>query len=74
MIKPKVKLLSDDGFQQKFELQHPDGDYNFTIVHGYRSRNPNNGVGAKIDLNDEAAIRELWKQHLDRRATGIERE
>jgi len=74
MIKPKVKILSDDGFRQVIELAHPDGDFKATIVHGYRSHNPSNGIGKKIDVSDETAIRELWKQQLERHGAGVARE
>jgi len=75
MLMPKVKLISDDGFQQKIELTHPtDASKKFVIFHGYKSHNPTNGVGAKIDYMNEAVIRELWKQQLDRHGAGIARE
>lgn len=65
MTIPKVKLISDDGYQQKFELRHPiDKEQLCTIVYGYRSRNPNNGVGQKLDLKDNALLAELWKQRF----------
>ncbi len=58
MIKPKVKVLSDDDQKQVIELEHPETKAKFVIFH----------YGAKLDVNDEAVIRELWKAQLDRKA------
>jgi len=67
MYQPKIKLISDDGFQQKFEMTStdPNNELKVTVVHGYRSHNPNNGVGEKFDLKNNAAILDLWKRHID---------
>jgi len=64
MIKPKVKVLSDDAEKQVVELTHPETGQKFVIFH----------YGAKFDVTDETAVRDLWKAQLDRRAIGIGRE
>ncbi len=75
MLMPKVKLISDDGFRQQIELTHPtDPSKKFVIFHGYKSHNPANGIGKKIDCTDETVIRELWKQQLERHGEGVARE
>jgi hypothetical protein len=64
MIKPKVKIVSEDDRRQVIELEHPETKAKFVIFH----------YGAKFDVTDEAAVRELWKAQLDRKAEGINRE
>ena len=64
MIKPKVKVLSDDDKKQVIELTHPETGAKFVIFH----------YGSKFDVTDEVAVRELWKAQLERSAIGIGRE
>ena len=64
MIKPKVKIISEDDQKQVIELIHPEsGEKNVVFYYG-----------GKFDVNDEAAVRHLWKAQLDRRAGGTGRE
>ncbi len=64
MIKPKVKVTDDNGQRQVIELEHPETKAKFVIFH----------YGAKFDVTNEAAVRELWKQQLERKAMGSGRE
>jgi hypothetical protein len=64
MIKPKVKVLSDDAEKQVVELTHPESGEKFVIFY----------YGAKFDVNDEVAVRKLWQQQLERKAVGSGRE
>lgn len=68
MIKPKVRVLSDDGRKQVIELRHPGPEeFKAVIHHSYVG-------GKKIDVGDEAQIRELWKAQWERRGQGTGRE
>ena len=68
MVKPKVKILDDDGRKQVIQLMHPDKGKEFVCVvhHVY------DGVDSrKIDVIDEAAVMKLWKDQLKRASIAV---
>lgn len=64
MFKPKVNIVKQDDRVQVFDLTSTDAKHDFKarIYHYF------NGVGEKLDLKNEAVIREVWKEQIKRHA------